>query len=337
MKYFKHDLSAFEDEKVWELVETHGMQGYGIWWWLLEQLYAEEDNGFLISATEVWFKKASKRMNLSDWRTLVRVLDTLCEVKLIDPQLWAEHHIYCPGIIKRADSYISQKAAARERKRKQRQREKEQNQVNCHTDVTRDNADVTRCHAGVTTNTDPDTDPKEEIMSPEGDLSRVTSDKSKKRKDASYYLKKCSEAYRSKFEDWWTWYKSRCEDLGSHYGSKASAAQVWAQMEKGFDIEQFRLGCSTWFKEAKAKGSKAPHGCIFLKGKDTHKDPYWVAALESLKPQQKSDFLATSPVQTLTITPEQEAELRAKDPMELTDEEFALLNPGFKIYGKGAA
>ena len=209
----------------------------------------------------------------------------------------------------------------------------------CNALQTLSNADETPKKHPVTDRTDTDTDTKkkEEIMSPEGDVSRVTSDKPKKRKDASYYLKKCSEAYRSKFEDWWTWYKSRCEDLGSHYGSKASAAQVWAQMEKGFDIEQFRLGCSTWFKEAKAKGSKAPHGCIFLKGKDTHKDPYWVAALESLKPQQKSDFLAASPVQTLTITPEQEAELRAKDPMELTDEEFALLNPGFKIYGKGAA
>ena len=195
MKYFKHDLSAFEDEKVWELVETHGMQGYGIWWWLLEQLYAAEENAFLIEAKEVWFKKASKRMNLSDWRTLVRVLDTLSEVKLIDSQLWAEHHIYCPGIIKRADSYISQKLAARERKRNQRQREKEQNLQSSHKDVTRDNADVTGCHKGVTTNTDPDTK-EERIMSPEGDESRVTSEKPKKREDAVYFLRGCSVAHK---------------------------------------------------------------------------------------------------------------------------------------------
>ena len=177
MKYFKHDLTAFHDDKIWSLIETHGMQAYGIWWWLLEQLYAAEENGFLIEATEIWFKKSSKSMNLSDWRTLIRTLDAFSEAGLIDSQLWAEHHIFCPGIIKRADRYISQKVAAKERKRLQRERDRAGNTTDCHTGVTRDNADVTACHTGVTTNTDPDPDPDTDpdtnsFSDPEPDLKK---------------------------------------------------------------------------------------------------------------------------------------------------------------------
>lgn len=156
MKYFKHDLDSFNDDKIWELVEIQGMQGYGIWWWLLEQLYSAEDKEFQIHASETWFKKASKAMNLSDWRTLVRTLDTLSEVGLIDSQLWAEHHIYCPGIAKRADAYVAEKLAARERKRKQREREKANKETELSQPVTRDNCDVTGSHKTVLTRVDPD-------------------------------------------------------------------------------------------------------------------------------------------------------------------------------------
>ncbi len=338
MKYFKHDLDAFDDNKIWELIETQGMQGYGIWWWLLEKLYGHEEIGFSIHATETWFKKASKAMNLSDWRTLVRVLDTFSEVGLIDSQLWAEHHIYCPGIKKRASSYVSQKLANKERQRRCRKRQKQEKEQKGHTPVTRDNSNVTACHALVTANVDIDLDVdiEEEILSPEGDVSRVTPEKPKKRKDAVYYLRGCSEDYRQTFEDWWVWYKKSCASLGSSYGSKASAAEQWALMESDFDIAQFRAGCKEWLRSTRQKGLKAPHGGIFLKGKDTHREPYWVAALDSIEPQKGSDFMVAPQQEALTIAPELERELRAKSPLELTDEEYALLNPGFKIYGKGA-
>jgi len=125
VKYFKHDLSTRDDDKIFELIEAHGMQGYGLWWVLLEELYKAEDQGFRLEATDTWFKRLSKQLNLTDWRTLIRTLDTMAEQGLIDPQLWAEHVIFAPGMIKRADRYLQVKAAAAERKRKQREREKE--------------------------------------------------------------------------------------------------------------------------------------------------------------------------------------------------------------------
>ena len=110
MKYFKHDLTARDDDKIFELVETHGMQGYGIWWALLEELYKAEDQGFRVEATDTWFKRLSKQLNLTDWRTLIRTLDTMAELRLIDPQLWAEHVILSPGRAKRAVQYIDRKS-----------------------------------------------------------------------------------------------------------------------------------------------------------------------------------------------------------------------------------
>lgn len=154
MKYFKHDLLTRDDDKIFELIEIHGMMGYGLWWVLLEELYKAEENGFQIEATDTWFKRLSKQLNLTDWRSLIRVLDTMAAHGLLNPQLWAEHIIYAPGITKRADQYVRAKHLATERKREQRKRDKQSKpKVSRVTDVGQP-----QCHTTVTTNTDPDPD-----------------------------------------------------------------------------------------------------------------------------------------------------------------------------------
>ena len=37
--YFSHDYNARNDEKIKELIYKHGMQGYGIYWAIIEELY----------------------------------------------------------------------------------------------------------------------------------------------------------------------------------------------------------------------------------------------------------------------------------------------------------
>ena len=37
--YFSHDYNARNDEKIKELIYKHGMQGYGIYWSIIEELY----------------------------------------------------------------------------------------------------------------------------------------------------------------------------------------------------------------------------------------------------------------------------------------------------------
>jgi hypothetical protein len=124
MKWFNHDVDAQSNDKIFELIEAHGMMGYGIWWSILEELYKAEPLGFQISASEAWFKRMSKKLNLTDWRSLIRVLDTIAEQNLIDSQLWAEHVIYSPGIIGRADDYMKKKAQNAKRQADYREKNK---------------------------------------------------------------------------------------------------------------------------------------------------------------------------------------------------------------------
>ena len=164
MKYFKHDLLSRDDDKIFELIEAHGMQGYGIWWAILEELYKAEDSGFQIEASDTWFKRLSKELNLTDWRTLIRLLDTMAEQKLIDAQLWADHVICAPGITKRADDYVRQKEQAAERKRQQRERDRQARDLVKKTSRVTD-AGQAESHTSVTTNTDLDLDPNSESES----------------------------------------------------------------------------------------------------------------------------------------------------------------------------
>lgn len=150
MKWFNHDIDTRNDDKIFELIEAHGMMGYGLWWLVVEELYAAEKTGFQIEATETWFKRIAKQANLTDWRSLGRVLDTMAEQKLIDAQLWAEHVIHCPGIIKRADTYVQKKALNAKRQatfREKGKSKKEQVSQEGNALLTHNNADVTLSYA----------------------------------------------------------------------------------------------------------------------------------------------------------------------------------------------
>jgi hypothetical protein len=125
MKYFKHDLLSREDDKIWELIDSHGMQGYGIWWAILEELYKAEATDFQVEATDIWLKRLSRQLGLSDWLTMVRTLDRFAELNLIDRQLWRDRVIYAHGIAKRAEAYVKEREQGRLRKQRQREKERE--------------------------------------------------------------------------------------------------------------------------------------------------------------------------------------------------------------------
>lgn len=160
MKYFKHDLLSREDDKIWELIDSHGMQGYGIWWVILEELYKAESTGFQVEATDIWLKRLSRQLGLTDWLTMVRTLDRFAELNLIDGQLWRDRVIYAHGIAKRAEAYVKEREQGRLRKQRQREREREALMMSPRTDKT---SRVTpggqvASHRCVTTNIDLDLD-----------------------------------------------------------------------------------------------------------------------------------------------------------------------------------
>ena len=120
MRYFNHDTNAHENRKLRKIVRTHGAQGLGIYWTLLELLYRQDEEGFQINADSLWLEDMAEKLHISDSRTLIRVFDTFAEVDLISKQLWADHVLYSEAIAKRGDQYVAKKIYERERKREQR-------------------------------------------------------------------------------------------------------------------------------------------------------------------------------------------------------------------------
>jgi hypothetical protein len=102
MRWFHHDTDMHRNRKIRKLIRTHGATGFALWCLLLEKLYAQEGD-FNISADQLWFEDISEDLKLGDYRTPIRILDTLAELQLIDVQLWQEHIIYAPGLKARVE------------------------------------------------------------------------------------------------------------------------------------------------------------------------------------------------------------------------------------------
>ena len=120
MKFFTHEINSRNNDRVFELIDIHGLGGYGFYWVILEELYKAEDTGFQIEATSIWMKRLARSLNITDDRTVIRYFDTLANLGLISKQLWQEHVIYSPGVMNRADGYMQRKAKEAEKKRMQR-------------------------------------------------------------------------------------------------------------------------------------------------------------------------------------------------------------------------
>ena len=162
MKWFHHDTDMHRNRKIRKLIRVHGATGFAFWCLLLERLYAQE-NEFSIPADDLWFEDISEDLRLSDYRTPIRILDTLSELHLIDSQLWQEHVIYAPSIAERGDQYIVKRVQETEKKRRHRARKKELSLVD--TQGTKGQTVVlspsdTDPYSDPEANTDPDPDPE---------------------------------------------------------------------------------------------------------------------------------------------------------------------------------
>ena len=57
--YFKHDLNAHEDEKILDLRMEHGMEGYGIYWLLIELLASSTDYAMGFNPKRIAFSNSA--------------------------------------------------------------------------------------------------------------------------------------------------------------------------------------------------------------------------------------------------------------------------------------
>lgn len=122
MKWFRIETDHIDNEKIWDLLETHGVGGYGFYFWLINALHKQEESGYQIEVTDRWIRKTARELFITDKHTVVRYLDTLAEIGLINSQLWAEKIVLSDGILERADAYMKSRIKEREKKRAQRQK-----------------------------------------------------------------------------------------------------------------------------------------------------------------------------------------------------------------------
>jgi HNH endonuclease/Domain of unknown function (DUF4373) len=90
MKWWKLETDHYRNDRVYDLLEKHGIGGYGFYIFLMNYLYELDETGYQVEATDRWIRKIARECFLSDSHIVVRYLDTLALVGLINPQLWAE-------------------------------------------------------------------------------------------------------------------------------------------------------------------------------------------------------------------------------------------------------
>ena len=139
MKWFHHDCAARHDSKLQILGDTHGAEGLGIFWGLLEEIGQYSDKfhlkviGFSGKSDKSFAKLAKNpQKNLDDLfgpeldpasiprlplknlsknvfttpKTLIRVITTCIEVGLFDRRKWLEFNVlYSASFERRADDY----------------------------------------------------------------------------------------------------------------------------------------------------------------------------------------------------------------------------------------
>ena len=109
MRWFKHLSASNADEKLGCLIDEHGLEGYGLWWILLEQIATQmggEGDKCLVTYP---LRKWTRSCQVST-RKFQKFTKTLAELGLIsvkkDQNLWT---IECRNLLKYRDEYTRKK------------------------------------------------------------------------------------------------------------------------------------------------------------------------------------------------------------------------------------
>jgi len=93
MKWFRHDVPVRRDDKTWELIDRHSLEGYAIWMIVLEDLHQAARKNCQVVVNDLWVKQTSKTFKIEDG-VLASVLNTLAELDLISADRWAEKVLF---------------------------------------------------------------------------------------------------------------------------------------------------------------------------------------------------------------------------------------------------
>lgn len=95
--YFPHDVNAQNDPKCIALIEEYGMEGYGLYWVIIEMLHQE---GGTLEKVPGWFKGVARRCNMSEEMVVLEVDKMVNDYKLLQQN---ESFISCERVVRNVE------------------------------------------------------------------------------------------------------------------------------------------------------------------------------------------------------------------------------------------
>ena len=115
MEYFDHWTTAHNDIKLRKVMIYHGVEGYGVYFYLLERLYSQADYCLDLSEEDTMFLLA-KEMEIS-FEKFNYILEKCLQVGLFDQEKWAQNRkLTSNGVLQRAAKIEEKRDADRSRK-----------------------------------------------------------------------------------------------------------------------------------------------------------------------------------------------------------------------------
>jgi hypothetical protein len=110
MRWFKHMTDAWDDERIATLVDTHGLEIYGLWWRILEIIAKQMDGSGEKCGASYSAKTWGRFCGISGnkFQKYIQVLEKNKIINLITKQ--NEIGIKVPNLLKYRDEYSKKKA-----------------------------------------------------------------------------------------------------------------------------------------------------------------------------------------------------------------------------------
>ncbi len=97
VEYFPHDARASEGDTLTILESRFGNDGYTFWFKLLEKLASSDGHCLDCSDNVKWQLLCARAHTTPD--NAITIVETLVELKAIDPELWGAHLIWCQHLV----------------------------------------------------------------------------------------------------------------------------------------------------------------------------------------------------------------------------------------------
>jgi len=90
--YFPHDYNAIFDEGIEILIDDYGAEGYGIYWYLIEMMHREKEDGLKLESTKLNYSISKKfKIDINRVKEIIKFMIDICELfKHDEIYFWSE-------------------------------------------------------------------------------------------------------------------------------------------------------------------------------------------------------------------------------------------------------